>query len=947
MNFYYHKTWKILICSYVLLLLPLVYLMAEDLKLAMDLHKQGTQLQGNRAFDDALAKYSQAGKIWGKLLSDLDEEGASEIDDRIALGVIKTYFNTGNVYYRLGEFEQAEVWFRKCIQIQEILEAKYGYRNFLRRGRAHRELAKLLTKTGGFDLAYEQLNLAKQYLTQAVPFFSQDMGTLENAYSLLFLEWSEPDSLLVHSNRKYSIYDHLGNQYFKSSALVSQAVAEELLNNLEVALQKIDSALAYYLQEPERHGLTIAKARNNKAHILAKMGRHDAAIALEEQILLFIDSVGMTKDAVQERIDVYNSKAYFSLLKGDFEKSLQDSDTAMAINAENFPWWNELGRDRSQIEGLSVYSRLDYLSSLGNKARALFLGKHTKEAKSAFTLAINYLNKIRREYNDTESKLKLTETAKVIFEGAIALHLDPAVNEPEKAFAYAEQSKAFTLLEGIKHSKAMRMAKVPEKLLGREYELRREIARLERKYLAADEPEEKTEYLQAIRPQKEELSALMTQLQKNKNYRKLMSFEAPSIRKLQKKALGEGQTLVEYFVGEEKTYVFVLPKKGKLRVLQVEVAGKELNQQVDQFWSSIFHYGCDREVLRREAPQLLAVEKEERQAVLKKRYLELGQALYTDLFEAIVNLNLGSRYVIVPDEGLSYLPFDALLQGIPEIDNFSFYPYLGRKYTLSYAYSGNLLLEMQGGALAKARKILAIAPSFSSRQLAINKSALSRLTNNETEVNAICEIFRDDCDPRAGEAADKKTFLELIEANAYRIIHLSTHGKANDKNPDQSWISFTQTSQHLNEAELLYTSDLYARSIKADLVVLSACETNKGRLRRGEGIMSFARGFSAAGVKSVLSTFWVIGEDPSLLIMKDFYAQLDAGAAKDEALQMARAGLMDNSDFSHPFYWSAFVPIGQMSEVKLGWSGNWLLLLSVGLLVILWLSKVNQERSYT
>ncbi|MBX2871164.1 MAG: CHAT domain-containing protein, partial [Saprospiraceae bacterium] len=134
-------------------------------------------------------------------------------------------------------------------------------------------------------------------------------------------------------------------------------------------------------------------------------------------------------------------------------------------------------------------------------------------------------------------------------------------------------------------------------------------------------------------------------------------------------------------------------------------------------------------------------------------------------------------------------------------------------------------------------------------------------------------------------------------------------------------------------------SDLYARSIKADLVVLSACETNKGRLRRGEGIMSFARGFSAAGVKSVLSTFWVIGEDPSLLIMKDFYAELNAGAAKDEALQKARAGLMDNSDFSHPFYWSAFVPIGQMSEVEAGSIGSWWI---VGLMALLafWLIKL-------
>jgi len=515
------------------------------------------------------------------------------------------------------------------------------------------------------------------------------------------------------------------------------------------------------------------------------------------------------------------------------------------------------------------------------------------------------------------------------------------VNEPEQAFAYAEQSKAFTLLEGVKHSKAMRIAKVPEELLEREYELRGAIVRLERKYLAAEEPEEKTEHLQAIRKQKEELATLLTRLQKNKEYRKLMSFEAPRVRKLQRKALGRGQTLVEYFVGEEKTYVFVLPQKGQLKVLQLEVGSKALNQQVDEFWSSIYHYGCDREVLQREAPALADLPKAERQTYLKETYRRTGQELYRLLFQSVVDLGMGERFVIIPDEGLSYLPFDALLQGEPEIDNFSFYPYLGRDYTLSYAYSGNLLLEMQGGHSSNARKILAMAPSFSSRQLAMNKSALARLTNNETEIRAICEVFPDQCDPKAGEAASRETFLDLIKKNAYRIIHLSTHGKANDKNPNQSWISFTQNNQQLDESQLLYASDLYALPIEADLVVLSACETNKGRLRRGEGIMSFARGLSAAGVKSVLSTFWVIGEDPSLLVMKDFYQELNAGAAKDVALQKARLGLMENSDFSHPFYWSAFVPIGQMSEASGIGSENWIFIGLGVLLLILVFAKLK------
>lgn len=909
------------------------------------LHKEGIQYQGQRKYDQALEKYHQALRVWNELLEAAEKEKRKEIDERVSLGLIKAHFNQANIFYRTGDYQEAEKSLQKCINLQIILEENYNYRNPLRRGRAHRELGKVYTRTRGFDVAYEQLRLAEQFLSVAVPVYSQDMGTLENAFSLLFLKWSEGDSLLMHSTRKYQIYEQLGNEYFKASALVSQAVGKELLNDLTSALSKIDSALNYYLTDTDTHGLTIAKSYNNKAHILAKMDELRTAIELEDQVISMIAAMPVEIEPLQEMINAYNSKAYFFLLMKDYRLSLVSSDSALTINTSSaVNQDSDIEKKKTNAE-MWIYNKLGYLNSLGYKAKAFAGLQNYSKAKEAFTLAIDYLNKIRREYNDTESKLKLTEIAKVIFEGAIALHLDPAVDEPERAFAYAEQSKAFTLLEGIKHSKALRIAKVSEALLDQEYQARADIARMERQYLNSETAEEKTDWLQAVRAKKEELRTVMAKLQRNKEYRQLMSFDAPKIRRIQRKALGKDQTLVEYFVGEEKTYVFVIPKRGKMEVLQIPIKGKALNQKVDQFWSSIYHYGCDTVELKREAPALATLEASEREELLKSRYLELGQELYQLLFAPVQALELGSRFVIVPDEGLSYLPFDALLEGVPEIDQFSFYPYLGQKYALSYAYSGNLLLEMQGGSHAKAQQILAFAPSFDSRTLALNKSALSRLTNNQTEVKAICELFSDQCLQKLDTEATREAFVELVKDNAFYIIHLSTHGKANDKNPNQSWISFTQRHQELDESQLLYASDLYALPIQADLVVLSACETNKGRLRRGEGIMSFARGLSAAGVRSVLSTFWVIGESPSLLVMKDFYQGINAGIAKDVALQSARKNLMMHSDFSHPYYWSAFVPIGQMSEVEPEWPWWWVLLAIGVVLGLFSFSKLTKPRA--
>lgn len=909
------------------------------------LHKKGAEFQGQGAFDEAFKAYQEAEGKRELLFTEITELDA--LHKNILLeGAIKGDFNRGVAFTVLMNLEKAEAYLKKGIEKYKLYHRDFGFSKPERLARLHYQLGKVYTNSKGLEEARTQFQLAKHYFSHDRNVARRHISNLENAISNLFLKWEEPESLYIHSLAQYKLLRKSNNPILKASPAINLGVSMEMMDKLDSAELYFLEALESYRIDSIRYANKIEVIYHNMSFVYSKKNMFRKALEMEKKAIEISDrrKNSLAKKSLQSKY--YNNQG---LLYYDWEKyheSINSYNDAIHLNS--------LAEDPLQLEqhlagiGTSVspiiLNKIGMLNSLGYQAKSFAGLQQYQEAQSAFTLAINYLNKIRREYNDTESKLKLTEIAKVIFEGAIALHLDPVVNEPEKAFAYAEQSKAFTLLEGIKHSKAMRIAKVPEELLEREYELRGEIARLERKYLAAEEPEEKTEHLQAIRQHKEELTGLLNRLQRNKEYRKLMSFEAPSRRQLQRKALDVGQTLVEYFVGEEKTYVFVLPKKGKLKVLQLDLDSKGLNQQVDEFWSSIYHYGCDEDVLRREAPELLVMGEEARKKRLQERYLTLGQSLYTQLFQPIVDLGVGTRFVIVPDEGLSYLPFDALLMGEPEIDNFSFYPYLGRAFTLSYAYSGNLLLEVQQGRGTKAKKILAMAPSFSSRQLAMNKSALSRLTNNVTEINAICDIFSNQCAPLKGMAANLEAFRNLVEQNAYRIIHLSTHGKANDKNPNQSWISFTQNREQLDETQLLYASDLYALPIQADLVVLSACETNKGRLRRGEGIMSFARGFSAAGVKSVLSTFWVIGEDPSLLVMKDFYEQLNNGAAKDEALQKARLGLMENSDFSHPFYWSAFVPIGQMAEVEAGGSGRWL----VGVLLLLlafWIFRHLKSRS--
>ena len=163
--------------------------------------------------------------------------------------------------------------------------------------------------------------------------------------------------------------------------------------------------------------------------------------------------------------------------------------------------------------------------------------------------------------------------------------------------------------------------------------------------------------------------------------------------------------------------------------------------------------------------------------------------------------------------------------------------------------------------------------------------------------------------------ATKETFEKIV--GDYRIVHLATHGKANDKIGDYCFLAFTEQKDSLQN-ELLYVRDIYNLSLNADLVVLSACETGIGELKRGEGVISLARAFAYSGAKSLITTLWSVNDKSTMQIMEGFYRQLKKGASKDAALWKAKQVYLEKSkhEQAHPFFWSAFIPIGDMQAVK-------------------------------
>ena len=148
------------------------------------------------------------------------------------------------------------------------------------------------------------------------------------------------------------------------------------------------------------------------------------------------------------------------------------------------------------------------------------------------------------------------------------------------------------------------------------------------------------------------------------------------------------------------------------------------------------------------------------------------------------------------------------------------------------------------------------------------------------------------------------------------LVHLATHGLAYgaDAKVRRSFVALAADSLHnglLTVAELL---DGAAVTLRADLVVLSACQTGLGRTTFSEGVIGLQRAFLARGARSVLVSLWNVDDQATRLLMERFYAHWLAGAgaprSKASALRAAQADLARHPRYGHPRYWAAFQLVG-------------------------------------
>lgn len=561
------------------------------------------------------------------------------------------------------------------------------------------------------------------------------------------------------------------------------------------------------------------------------------------------------------------------------------------------------------------YQLLEVLDSKARIHKMLFEERkqtdHLLAANQIYEHTIRFINQYRDSYNEDLSKEALADRYFHIYDKAIETSFLLFENTHDKkflrqAFQRSENSSGLVLLEALRHSKAQVFAGIPDSLLIKEQRLKADIAffenqKREEENLNAEERDAQKllQINSKIFDIKQQYYALVRLFETEypKYYNLKYDLRHIQVAEVQQNILQHDQALVSYFTGKNSIFVFIISKDS------FSAKKIEKNFPLEEWITTL-----RSDITRFQFPFDLPVDYHE-------EFVALSHKLYQKLVEPI-EAELPERIVILPGGSLAYLPFEALITSVNDkAHSYKNHRYLLNDFTVSYCYSATLLKEMTDKKPGKAlENFIAVAPVFGSesKPVALRSGQSVFLKHNIPEARKVAKLIIGKT--LLGEKATRRNFIE--NAHKYRIIHLATHGKAHPEYGEYSHLGFAGDPKK-EGSELLYVKDIYNLRLNAEMITLSACETGIGELRRGEGIISLARGFSFAGASSINTTLWSVNDAKTADLMAFFYKYIKSGLPKDAAMRMAKLDFIRHFDHAevHPFFWSSFIAIGDMKPI--------------------------------
>ncbi len=829
----------------------------------------------------------------------------------------------GHIYRRQGNYEKAEQFY---MQAKEIYEKVFTKDHHI--GSVYSSLATLYQQNMDYEKSIDFNQKALLTNSKTLGRLHLNNGIVKNNLGVCYA--------LMERNQEAIVYYQGALAIFEKTFGPKHLYVANVNVNLALAYMKLDQhakALSHMLTgatiEAELFGednLITNEAMVQVGEIYCYLGDFEKADRYYQKVKGFVTR---TKQKALETTSIYRSLAIIDTEQGRFIDALENCklglEAAGIIDTTNhsllLPEFPQAFPKDAVIDMLRERSKALQQICQQQPGNQDYLKAAIDNAEK---LADLYKGVIRENQREDVQLLQIGKMV-ALYEQSVGnalrlFQLSGAKHWKEKAFYLTEESKAILLLQNLQETKAREFAGISDSLLDQEQSLKKQIYLNESKLVNTDPGDSSYNknlrvYLEAKQKHADFLSALEKYYP---DYYRLKYFSPlVKIEDLQNMLSHNQHALVEYMVGEKFVYAFVLTKTG---LSTVSIPNDSTLEQAAR------------------AIRLGLMGKKSDQ------YTENAFFLYKNLFyplKKILDKEKISRITLVPDSYLHFLPFEALLKSRPNDEqNYRNFNYLLYDYQISYAFSAKLALEDEERITQPNRDLLlGFAPDFSnvSGQGTENYHHFIRdnyqvLQGAKAELQEIGDLLQGDC--YFENQATESNFKKL--ANRYKVIHLATHAIVDDENPQQSRLIFSADSA--GEDGNLYSYELYNLRLNADLVTLSACNTGYGKLQKGEGIMSLARGFAYSGCPNIVMSLWPAEDKQTAKIMEIFYLNLSEGMEIDKALWMAKKSYLATANplTASPFYWSNFIYTGNSQPLALSFFNRgeqWLALMALLILL--------------
>jgi CHAT domain-containing protein/tetratricopeptide (TPR) repeat protein len=788
------------------------------------------------------------------------------------LAIAAVLNSAGAGWYGIGQLSVAETLWQQALAIFENLAP-----NSLEMASTLNNLGSVAADRGDLARAEELYQQALAIDEKLAPNSLRVAGTLNNLGSV-----AADRGDLARAEELYqqalAIFENLApNSLEMASTLNNLGSVAYSRGDLVHAEQLFQQALAIF-ENLAPNSLQVARTLNNLGTVALNRGDLAVAEQLYQQALAIYEKLAPNSLQVARTL---NNLGNVASNRGDLARAEELYQQALAIFEQLAP------------NSLQVASTLQNLAILARQQ------KNYPQAQRYLARALEIYETQRATIPDPETKTAFAERYFNAYTLQAQLALDQ--QQPQQAALALERSRARTLAE-LMFTRALPVpTNAPQALkdlIAQQEQLQRDFLLLARQQRQTD-PSDK-DALQRLQAMSRELADRQRQLDRQLReqfpaYADLLNPQPPNLKQLQ--AALDATTVLLYHAFADKELLIVAVSRQAVKGYRVKVDPRTLEKDLAEF------------------QRVVAKPPLERTASERRKLLALGQRLYATLIKpAEPSLKNATTVLLCPEGALNQLPWGAL---IVAVDKQGRPTYWVERAALGITLSAGVYLQAK--AVRPAPRGVAIAAvSQYSRQQAAQASTVAQLARRSGGALGDLPAVKQEVAQLRRELS-KLGVVIAQESNATpararqmalgaRVVHFACHARADNVDPLGSGLLLSPAG---SDEGLLTAADVVSKwRLRADVVMLSACETAAGQVRRYEGMYGLARAFLFAGSRSVGASLWRVEDVSTARLMGAFYRGYASGVPKAEALRRAQVELLRRQEYSDPYYWSAFILIG-------------------------------------